>query len=286
LFSFSFVAKTFQLFLRYPSTIPSVRLGFAAAADRIDELRRREWLTNPVSIRYAYGFRICLNQNDILGCCPSIGITGIHELHVTELFRKILRKGMVVVDVGANVGWYSLLAAVGEAGTVVAFEPEPHNFALLRSSIEMNGFAKRVIAIPECVFDKDGETTLHLDSDNMGGHSIVHAERPSGVLKVPMTRLDTILPSMGIKRVNLLKVDVEGAEKQVIDGLGKLLQDIDHIIMEWNPDAWEGQSSVLHRLLETFEVYQIIRSPLLTRRITGDHLPKLGKCDLYLHSVF
>lgn len=74
--------------------------------------------------------------------CPQI-TSGWYEPAVTELSRHLVKEGMTVIDVGANAGWYTLLAAkrVGKAGRVTSFEPEPTNFSPLNGSVELNQFS-------------------------------------------------------------------------------------------------------------------------------------------------
>ena len=142
MFSWFYIGKATNTFLRYPSAIPKLLGGSTKAIDHMDILRKKKWLKNKITNKHLYDFSIELNANDITGVVPGIAVDGLYELGQTEVLRKILKKNMVFIDVGANIGWYTLLSSriIGNQGVVVSFEPEPNNFALLMKSKEANGF--------------------------------------------------------------------------------------------------------------------------------------------------
>lgn len=141
------------------------------------------------------------------------------EADVEQVFLDQLKPGDVVYDVGANVGWFSLLAArkVGPQGSVFAFEPSLANAFYLRMNAATNGFAN-VIPVPAAVGADDGwgrfseESSLegHLSSD---GESLV-----------PLVSLDRWPETVGSAPPALLKIDVEGAEGGVLRGMETLLR--------------------------------------------------------------
>jgi hypothetical protein len=133
-----------------------------------DKLAPNQWVLADV-----YGVKIYVNIADrVIG--RFILQYGEYEKGTTKVFMKTVKKGMTFVDVGACVGYYSLIAAklVGSDGKVFAFEPEPLNFEWLIRSISINGF-KNILPIRKAVSDKNGLIELYLDKDNIGGHSIV-----------------------------------------------------------------------------------------------------------------
>ena len=163
-----------------------------------------------------------------------------YEQATTQLFRRLITQGMTVVDVGANVGYFSLLAAdlVGPSGTVYAFEPEPKNHGLLITNIEINSYTN-IRTTQSAVSNTCGHTQLYLSQLDNGSHSI-YKEAARGVaeeLPVNMTTLDAFLESEGWPTVDLLKIDVEGAELSVLEGMEKLNQKSDglHLILEYCP---------------------------------------------------
>src|SRR5207245_2930011 len=99
-------------------------------------------------------------------------VTGVWEKDVTAYLMKLIESGMVVVDIGANVGYYTLLAAekVGSHGKVLAFEPEPSRYALLEKNVRANDL-KNVIPVQKAVSNKTGAARLYLDPrHNSGDH--------------------------------------------------------------------------------------------------------------------
>jgi len=153
-----------------------------------------------------------------------LSITGIIEPFETEIVKKTVRKGDVILDLGANIGYYTLICArlAGEAGKVFAFEPEPVNFALLKKNVEINGY-KNVTLIQAAVSNRTGETKLYLCGDNNDDHRIYdsHDQRPS--ITVKMTRLDDYFRDYRGK-TDFIKIDVQGAEGGALQGMDNLLK--------------------------------------------------------------
>jgi FkbM family methyltransferase len=132
-----------------------------------------------------------------------------------------LGKGSTFVDIGANIGWFSLLGAslVGAAGKVVAIEPNPRNVALLRQSAQDNGFGNiEVLAV--ALSERPGAVALETDGSN-GRIIPVDGPPPEPVeaeFVVASYPLDELLATAGIGRVDVIKIDVEGAEPLVLRG--------------------------------------------------------------------
>ena len=198
----------------------------------MDEILQEVYLKHPITLKHTYGFDISLDPED-LGISPSIGVLGWYELRTTELFLQLLQKGFTVIDVGANVGFFTLLAAklVEKEGTVLAFEPEPTSFSLLSGSVLRNNFSNVKLS-QKCVSDIDGRRTLYLSSTrHRGMHSIIRDSGGTSVT-VPSTRLDTEVSRLGIDHVDLLKIDVEGAELEVLKGIGDQCPSIKRMLVE------------------------------------------------------
>ena len=183
----------------------------------------------------------------------------IWEATETAAFLAHTRPGMCVLDVGANIGYYTLLAAraVGPSGLVCAFEPEPHNFALLSRSVAENGFAN-VRLVQAAVSDREGATKLHLDDANFGAHSFDAGSVPTSSgrsVDVRTVRLDDYEPEVrGFAAGVLVKVDVQGAEGLVVAG-GRRLLGLPgvKVLLEIWPDALERAGADAGRLLAELE---------------------------------
>lgn len=168
----------------------------------------------------------------------------VYELEETELVKTLVRPGMTVFDIGANLGYYTLLfsALVGKRGRVVAFEPSPANLLLLRRNVAANS-AANVAVLESAVADREGEVTLALSPDNFGGHSIgeivnlAHAES----VGVACTTVDATATRLDI-RPDFIKMDIEGAEVGALRGMHKTLTENEHVLLlcEFNPRALEN----------------------------------------------
>lgn len=193
---------------------------------------------------------------------------GVYEPYETELFRRALTPGMTVVDIGANIGYHTLTAAgrVGSEGRVIAFEPEPENYALLSRTIAENG-STQVTLSSSAIADKTGTFTLHLFDSNKGRHSLVPLAEGSkelaGTIEVPVETLDEALRSRAIQRVDVIKMDIEGAEALALKGMRETLSQPRLILfMEYSPVAAERAGTSAVQLLADlgncgFTLYEI-----------------------------
>ncbi len=138
------------------------------------------------------------------------------------VFLSLLKEGMTVVDVGANTGMYALQAgvAVGPTGRVYAFEPFPDVYRRLSEHIRLNG-ASNVLGIPVALADRDGVVTFHLG--RLGSQGSLFRVDTDRAIQVGTRTLDSFLAERGVGRVDVVKVDVEGAEMHVLRGMHELL---------------------------------------------------------------
>ncbi|MBK9527721.1 MAG: FkbM family methyltransferase [Acidobacteria bacterium] len=148
---------------------------------------------------------------------------GEMEPEQTATMAEAMRPGNVFFDIGANVGYYTILASrlVGEAGKVVAFEPVPRNIEFLRQHIEINT-AANVILRPQAVSGTKGTVRFSLGPDSAMGHIGV-ADEGDGELEVETTTLDDVVSELGIAP-DVMKIDVEGAEREVFLGAARMFE--------------------------------------------------------------
>jgi FkbM family methyltransferase len=149
---------------------------------------------------------------------------GTWEPKVTRAVTATAKPGMTVIDIGAHVGYYSLLFAkcVGPSGRVFSFEPLPENFALLRKNIQLNEL-QNVQTFPQAVFSSTKEVSITVpdESPNSGDGSVVY-NRGIKRVRVPTITLDSFCTAAGIQP-NILKIDVEGAEYEVLMGAREII---------------------------------------------------------------
>lgn len=184
------------------------------------------------------GFRIKTDATDSLG----LRRNRIYEPHLRNLIAELLTKDDIAVDLGANIGYHTLLMAV-KSKKVYAFEPEPSNYMILMENLKNNNITN-VEVIKKAATNKNGIVRLNLCQENLGSHSIVWV-KSTNFVEVEGVRLDEVLPN---KTIKMMKIDIEGAECLALDGLGDRIYDICNIIFEYhsgksNPKIFEFLSS-------------------------------------------
>lgn len=197
-----------------------------------------------------------------MGVVPALIENGIYHACMTGLFRNKIKDGMVCVDVGANIGYCTLIMAglAGRSGKVFAFEPEPNNFELLIRNIKLNGY-DNVDAIQKAVCNNDKSVDLFLDETSLAGHSLASIGKKH--IKVEGQSLDSFFAGYQ-RKINLVKIDVEGAELSVINGMDRIIRENKDltIITEFFPDAMEKFGDSPKKLLNVlceygFQLYDL-----------------------------
>jgi FkbM family methyltransferase len=185
----------------------------------------------------AFGHLIHLDTRDT-SLMPSLVAHGYWEAGVTRAILRLLRPGQRVVEVGANVGYYTLLFAsrVGPTGSVTAFEANPRAVDLLRRTLAANGLALAARVVPMVVCERPGRVTLHRLARQQGSSSI-YAFGPEDLavwddeaapLEVEATSLDAFFDADRAP-VDLVKIDAEGAEPAIVAGMTALLARSPHV---------------------------------------------------------
>ncbi len=173
----------------------------------------------------------------------SIYFLGYYELRESKLLRRLLRPGDIFVDIGANLGWFTVLACkqIGDKGKVFAFEPSASVWTKLNRSIEINNLRN---VKPENLALSDETGTVLLSGaipENSGLSSIVRTNQQSLITageQVPVIKFDDYWKRELNQKVRLIKIDVEGAEVKVLDGMRSILQNrlCDYLIVEISDD--------------------------------------------------
>jgi FkbM family methyltransferase len=177
---------------------------------------------------------------------------GHRESLMATLLEDAVRPGTTVMDVGAFLGHFTLLAAraAGPSGRVHAFEPDPRDYPWLVRNVEVNGFTDRVTTEAVAVSGRTGTALLHLARQDTSQSSIVFARDALDSVRVPTIALDEHLPSEG--EVGVVKIDVEGAEIDVLRGMERTLASSPDVslFIEVNPRALEAAGSSTENLLD------------------------------------
>jgi FkbM family methyltransferase len=148
---------------------------------------------------------------------------GAMEAFELDFVRTLIKPGMRILDVGANVGFHTVRMAswTGPSGQVTAFEPEPRNFADLTANIAARGFT-HVSARQAAVSNTEGTITLHLSPGHGGDHRVQAGGGDRATITVPSVSLDMEFAG---QRVDFVKIDTQGAEHLVLRGMRKLFAD-------------------------------------------------------------
>jgi FkbM family methyltransferase len=239
------------------------------------------WLTGKVT---AHGSIFYLHPTDRY-LTQEILKNGDYEPIETKLVQQILKEGDVFIDVGANIGWYTVICSklVGETGKVVAFEPDPSNFAMLRKNVEANRL-KGVVLEQKGLSSAPGSFKLFLDRKNLGRHSLVLHYDEKDYVDVETVRFDDYWKDQG--DIRLVKIDTEGAEGMILAGMMKTLEKHKRLelILEVAPERLEWSGYDADKMLESlyrlgFKASHIDEAgrrivPMGTPRVKDFNLPK------------
>jgi FkbM family methyltransferase len=202
------------------------------------------------------GFKIFVDPND--NCGGRLYYWGSYEPEQTAVFKKLLEdlRPTEFIDIGTNIGYYSLLAATHSKAKVYSFEPSPAIRASLVRSVAANGYENRIKVIPKAASDKPGELTFFVNENphNFGLGSIVNTVETSTKLVVECARVDDELPQELGNSV-LCKIDIEGAEFMALQGMSRILTTVRPVlIVEVHPVELQ-QAGASAR-----QVYDLLRS--------------------------
>ena len=192
---------------------------------------------------------------------------GCTEPLTCALMGTILRAGDTYVDVGAQFGLHTLVARhfVGPAGTVVAIEPQPYNCHKLLTNWRLNGF-ENVTLYVGAIGAYDGSVALHLQSPTDTSRLSLSLSPVNDLpqkFHVPINRLETIFDQVRLDRVRLLKIDIEGYELEAIAGIGRYVDQVEHIIFE----VLDSESGISEKSQDLIEL--LVRSGFTVKTVEG-----------------
>ena len=220
------------------------------------EAAREKELAVPITVRWHGGTTVDLTLGNDNSLC--LYVCGSFEPNEFAFLDKVLRPGMVFVDVGANDGYFTLFAArrVGPAGRVVAAEPSSRERAHLQRNLGRNGL-DNVSVIPAAIGATSGLADLHLAHGVHAGHNTLGGFAHDDVVRASLERvaiepLDSVIARLGLARVDFVKIDVEGAEARVIAGASNVLTSMrPMMLIEVNDKALRAQNHCAESLIET-----------------------------------
>lgn len=162
-----------------------------------------------------------------------------HETMQVALSKKEINKGDVVLDIGAHIGYYTIIFSelVGPKGKVYAFEPHPKNFQLLKKTVETNNLTN-VEIFQNIVSDKNKLVDFYISKLDSIGNRMFNSDEANQKIEINSISIDEFLKNRNDK-INFIKMDIQGAEVLAIDGMKETLKNNKNlkIIQEWWPDA-------------------------------------------------
>ena len=241
---------------------------------------RLDWRSYRLLATTHFGAVFNVNTSDVIQ--RYIYFFGCWEPPVEAIIAERLRPGDTFVDIGANIGYFTLFAAsrVGKTGRVVSIEASPGTYELLLENLRRNSAIGLVRPIQAAVTDKSSEVKLHLpDEGNLGSASMLREGTSAGFQMVRGEPLGNLLTGEEMSSARMIKIDVEGAEGLVIEGMRPILPRLRsaEILMEITPalescraamsiltsDGWEAYEVVSASGLEPY--FERARKPVLSR---------------------
>ncbi|MCL9981731.1 MAG: FkbM family methyltransferase [Erythrobacter sp.] len=248
-----------------------------------------------VLLESAFGHLMLVNGGDT-AIVPHLIRDGFFDRNLTNVIDSMLVSGMTFIDIGANCGTYTIYGAarVGREGRVIAIEAAPAISALLQETVAMNG-AEHWCEVLGCAAGAEpGTLVLHTFASRQGGNTVLPeiadvAREALGetveTVEIPCRTLDDIVAERDLSRIDLIKIDVEGFEREVLlGGRATLMRYRPKLIIEWHNaffDKRPGSAQVLYDLLTTELRYSLhrIEQGATTRPVVLDDL-RHGHADL------
>ena len=236
------------------------------------------------------GLRMKLDSRNIIDW--NLIFQGEYEPHVTRLLKQLSPIGGVAVDVGANIGRHtlSLAQSVGSAGTVLAFEPNPKIYAILQSNIALNQL-NHSRAYDIALGDAKGIASLRVPKEgtaeysNMGLASISALDTPHDLVNVQVRSLDDVIADTDIARLDVVKIDVQGYECKVLDGMRDILSKYSPaVVFEYEAWAWQKAGADIDHAIQLFhaagyslwQIFDLSVKPLVLTSHIPEHVELLA----------
>jgi len=207
-------------------------------------------------------YKIFVDTRDI-GITPHLVMDGFWETWLTQCMYRIIKPGDICIDVGANYGYYSLLMSslTGKEGRTIAVEPNPYVFNLLAATASVHSSSIEPVQV--ALSDVTGYTTLVIPDNFFGDASIVERKDKPRLARsrvdVKTQTLDELAVQLELPRIDLVKIDVEGAEPGVFNGMTETISKNDglRVLIEYSPYLYDDAKSFTEFLFHHFEVSRI-----------------------------
>ena len=239
-------------------------------------------------------FAFFVHEKDDIRISRRITRTGVWEPFESIMMLGLLEVSDQFIDIGANIGWYTIAAArrVGQMGHVIAIEPDAVNFALLEANIARDRSVS-VTAVRCALGSAPGRATINSSSDNKGDHRVRHFTplghgTGEGAVSIAVESLDDLIeriPQFDLARLRIIKIDVQGFEADVLSGARRLLSRLPErtlLFVEFDPlllrDNHPASCEEMITLMGSInrEIFKICRPLWRLRRLGAGDLERLA----------
>ena len=218
--------------------------------------RMAVYVGNNTVLANVLDYKMYFHTKDI-SLAPHLALNGYWEMWITNVFKRLVKENIVVFDIGANFGYYTLIAAdkVGDSGKVYAFEPDPSIFEFLTRNIEINGFKNRAEALQVAVMDKEESMKFFSFKKHLGDSNLFYQRNDEDVSieDVKTTSIDSFVRKFNVSKVDVIKTDAEGAEPYIFKGMKRTIEENSNlkIISEFHPThtAWYNPRKFLEDII-------------------------------------
>ena len=239
-----------------------------------------------------FGRRIMIDTRNIQNY--SIITHGVYEKGVAWAIEKYLKPNNTMIDVGANIGFFTLLGnhLVGPKGRVYSLEPNPDIFELMKSSVHINAFRPRSVRLNMAAFNESGTLELTWSAAKHGGGRLRTSEKikqDEKSAKVQTEPLDKLVKAEDLP-VDLIKIDTEGSELYALQGAREILEKSPNcvIITEWNPNFLKARGSSVDEAVEfiakRFSIIEKIVKVGQVLKVSPEQLKDISHCNLILRN--
>jgi FkbM family methyltransferase len=201
---------------------------------------------------------VCLYLNPTSTIENNIISTQYHDKHIIDLINESLNDGDYFIDIGANIGYFSLFAAVKRNASVLSFEPSSRELKDFYLNMKANiPYSKNIVIFPYGLSDNNEKRFLHINHiENPGKNSLLKRHQTNSTERIDTFRGEVLIPQHCFSKIKLIKVDVEGYEFKVLKGLRSVLKMITdaYIVIEITPYLLKNTGDSAAEIYDLLEV--------------------------------
>lgn len=258
---------------------------------------------NEILVKIFNGLKIYLDTRDI-SVAPHIALDGIWEPHITQAWLSLIKPKDTIFDIGANFGYFGLLAAHNtdkKKSKIIFIEANPHLIPYINKTLSLNWYNEQSLVENFAVSDKEGTVTLNVLEDYIGSSSVQTIDQLDSyagkkmqlklneAVKVPAKTIDGYCREKGIKHINLIKMDIEGYEDKAYLGMREMIKASPEVSMfvEFTKDGYSNPKAFYDQMLADFGcVYTIDSDGNLVKPKNMSYETVIGRVDDWVMPVF